>query len=89
MMSRFLSLCSQRSACGKLAKSVQLLANECEDWEIHEKDEVRLGKVIGKAEHVGCDAGDKKKIVEEFESLCTCGEYETEESKRVKVRAFE
>ena len=57
-MSRFISLCSQHSACSFLTKALKSLSDECEEQNVHEWDEVQVGKVIGKAEHVGCGSCD-------------------------------
>ena len=57
-MSRFLSLCSQHSACGVLARVIHLLDSECEGNVVHGGDEVHLGKTIGKVEHIGCACKD-------------------------------
>ena len=57
-MSRYLSLCSQRRACGRLAKNTQWLEGGCTDDRAYGGDEVKLGMVFGKAEGLGrstCD----------------------------------
>ena len=59
VMSRFLSLCSQHRASGVLARVVQLFDSECEKEKAPGGDEVQLGKVIGKAERVGCACSDQ------------------------------
>lgn len=87
-MSRFLSLCTQRSGCGRLAKSVQWLTDKCKDDKWYGKEEVLLGKAIGKAGCVGWSAAERKKAVEELACLSACDEHETEQSKRVKGRVL-
>ena len=87
-MSRFLSLCTQRSGCGRLAKSVQWLTDKCKDDKWYGKEEVLLGKAIGKAGCVGWSAAERKKAVEELTCLSACDEHETEQSKRVKGRVL-
>lgn len=57
-MTRFLSLCSQHCACGVLADTIKWLSDECEGQRVPGRDEVQVGKEIGKAECVGFPQSD-------------------------------
>ena len=87
-MSRSLSLCSQRCACGTLTKSIHWLDGVWVDDRVCENDEVRLAKTLSKAASVGCSIGDKKQTLHELACLAECCQDETEESKRTKGRVF-
>ena len=87
-MSRFISCCSQKSACGKLTRNMQVLVDDCKECQVDGTDEVVLGRAIGRAGCVGCGASGKKKAVEELADLVTRGGQDTEELQRVKGRAL-
>ena len=87
-MSRFLSPCSQRNACGRLARAIQWLWDGSMDDRVFGNEEVGLGKVVGKAGRVGCFIGDKKRTFHELARFTELSETETEESRKVKGRAL-
>ena len=87
-MSRFLSLCSQLGACGRLTRAVQWLDDGCADDRVFGNEEVGLGKAVGKAGSVGCCIGDKNQALHELASFTQCSEGETDESRQVKGRAL-
>ena len=87
-MSRFLSLCSQRCACGRLVRDVVWLDGYYQEHKADGREEVGLGKAVGKAGSVGCCIGDKNQTLHELARFTQCGEGETEESMKVKGRAL-
>ena len=68
-MSRALSLCSQRCACGRLTRILHWLENECEHENVCGTKEIRLALDVAWAGWIGCGCGDELDALAALSSL--------------------